>query len=382
MTQPASNTTVYLLERDDQLLLQLIVPPLILPSMRKLYFLITLLSFVAVEASAGNPDRQGEAGAYELLLNPFARSAGLGSMNTSYVGGVEAMRINVAGIGRTQGLEIAASNMQYLSGTDISMTGAGFAGKLRNGQAISVEFASLSFGEIPVTTVTNPEGTVSRFSPTFFHIAIGYAKTFEEKISVGVGLRFISEAIYNASAFGFAFDAGVQYVSGEEDEFKLGVSLRNIGLGMSYSGDGIVQQLEARSGNYNISVKNRVADFELPFQLNIGASYDLNIDDDNMIVLLGNFTSNAFSRDNIGLGAEYGFRKIFMVRGGYNAEVGKISGDIGESVQLGLTAGASVAVPLGTKKSTELKRYLYVDYGYRATRVYNGNHNLGLRLNL
>ena len=42
---------------------------------------------------AGNPDRQGEAGGYELLLNPWARNAGLHAMSTSFAYGVEAMQI-------------------------------------------------------------------------------------------------------------------------------------------------------------------------------------------------------------------------------------------------------------------------------------------------
>ena len=348
--------------------------------MRKLYLCCALLagSFVA---QAGNPDRQGEAGAYELLLSPFARTAGLGSMNTSFVSGVEAMRVNVAGIGRVRGLELAGSHMQYFSGSGMSMTGAGFSAPLPKGQAISVELSAFSFGDdIAITTVNAPEGTGSTFNPTFFNIAFGYAKTFEDKISVGVGLRFISEAIYNASAFGFAFDAGVQYVSGEQNEFKLGIALRNVGLGMRYSGDGVTQQFQAPGNTYNITGLNRVADFELPFQLNIGASYDIHADEDNMITVLGNFTSNAFSRDNLGVGAEYGFRKIFMVRGGYNAEVGEVTDEIGESIALGITAGASVAVPLHKRDTPGRHRYITVDYGYRATRIFDGNHHLGLRM--
>ncbi len=347
--------------------------------MRKLYSLACFLLSGAV-AFAGNPDRQGEAGAYELLLNPFARSAGLGTTNTSYVSGVEAMRLNVAGIGRVNGVEVSASNMQYLSGTDINMASAGFAAGLKNGGAISLEIAALSFGEIPVTTIGNPEGTGSRFNPSFFHIGLGYAKTFEDKISVGVGLRFISESIFNATAFGFSVDAGVQYVSGEEDEFKLGIALRNVGLGMRFTGDGIAQQLSVADGDYNQTVLNRVADFDLPFQLNIGASYDLNVDEDNKVTIMGNFTSNAFSRDNLGVGAEYSFRKIFMLRAGYNPEVGATNENILESVQLPITAGATIAAPLGKANDVGKRRYLYLDYAYRATRVYDGNHHLGLRL--
>lgn len=43
---------------------------------KNIFFILTLaFSFIAVDSvQAGNPDRQGEAGAYELLLNPWARS--------------------------------------------------------------------------------------------------------------------------------------------------------------------------------------------------------------------------------------------------------------------------------------------------------------------
>ncbi len=352
--------------------------------MRNLYTLILLFAGFAT-AYAGNPDRQGEAGAYELLLNPFARSAGLGSMTTANVAGAEAMRINVAGLGRANATEITLANMQYLVGTDINMNALGIAAPLGNGQTIGVTIAALAFGEIRQTTTNNPEGTGSTFSPTFFHIGIGYAKTFEERISVGFGLRFISESIFNASATGFAFDAGVQYVSGENDDFKLGISLRNIGLGMKFSGDGISEQfLEPTDERYRITGNQRVADFDLPFQLNIGVSYDVALDAErqNMITLVGNYTSNAFSRDNLGAGVEYGFRNLFMVRGGYNAELGVFPGDTEQPLVLPFSVGASGVIPFGKSKAEQSQRALIVDYAYRHTAIYSGNHNISLRLNL
>ena len=339
----------------------------------------------APRALAGNPDRQGEAGAYELLLNPFARSAGLSSMTTANIGGVEAMRVNVAGIGRARGFELALSNMQYLSGTGIDMNALGFAAPLGNGQSIGVTVAALSFGDIQQTTVNEPGGTSTFFSPTFFHIGIGYAKTFEERISVGVGLRFISEAIFNASATGFALDAGVQYVSGPADEFKLGISLRNVGLGMRFSGDGIAEQFpEPVGGDYRLTGEQRVADFELPFQLNIGASYDVNFDERNRLTVVGNYTSNAFSLDNVGGGLEYSFADLFMVRGGYSAALGADSDiSIGAPLLQGPSAGISGAIPLGSAVNAQgRRRSIIVDYAYRPTRIYNGNHNFTLRLQL
>ena len=349
--------------------------------MRHYYLTLLLVVSACAAARAGNPDRQGEAGAYELLLNPFARSAGLSSMSTSYVAGAEAMRINVAGLGRVDGLEVTASNMQYLVGTDINMNAVGFAADLGNGQALGVTLAALSFGEIDLTTTLSPADNGSTFSPTFFHIGLGYSKTFDEKISVGIGLRFINEAIFNASATGFAVDAGVQYASGEENEFKLGISLRNVGLGMRFSGDGITEQFREPGGDYNLSANQRVADFELPFQLNIGTSYDLRVDDDNLIVLLGNFTSNAFSRDRIGGGLEYSFRKVATVRGGYSYELDD-EANLPGSLETGVAAGISLALPLSKPNDLGRRRYVSLDYAYRPTRRFEGIHNLGLRLQI
>ena len=49
-------------------------------------------------ATAGNKDRTGQAGASELLINPWAQSNGLFAINTSCVSGMEAMKCNVGGL--------------------------------------------------------------------------------------------------------------------------------------------------------------------------------------------------------------------------------------------------------------------------------------------
>ena len=57
-----------------------------------------LISFASLESGfAGNPDRKGQAGASELLINPWARSSGFGNANASSVKGLEASYLNIAG---------------------------------------------------------------------------------------------------------------------------------------------------------------------------------------------------------------------------------------------------------------------------------------------
>ena len=61
-------------------------------------FLIILIAGISTDSFAGNKDRSGQAGASELLINPWARSSGWGGVNTANVRGLESMFGNVAGI--------------------------------------------------------------------------------------------------------------------------------------------------------------------------------------------------------------------------------------------------------------------------------------------
>lgn len=341
-----------------------------------IYIIFTVvLSMVVIETAwAGNPDRQGEAGAYELLMNPWARSAGLHTMNTSFISGVEAMRLNVAGLSRSEGTEVVVSHARYLEGTDIKMNAFGLAQKVGKNGTLGVSLMSLDFGDIPVTTENSPEGTGGTFSPNFFNLGVGYSHIFENKISVGILFRAISEGTADLNAFGFAIDAGVQYVTGPQDNFKLGLSLRNIGSPMSFGGQGLSQQLSVAADNqdYQLTFDTRSSSFELPSALNIGLSYDFILAEKHRITVLGNFTSNSFSRDQIGGGVEYAFNDMFMLRGGYKYDLDQNLDE--QNVYTGIAGGLSVQVPVSKSSNTSFG----IDYGYRTSNPWGGTHNIAI----
>jgi hypothetical protein len=344
--------------------------------MKRILSSILIIAAAVTVSMAGNPDRQGEAGAAELLLNPWAKSAGLHTMTTSTITGVEAMRLNVAGIGRITGQEVMVANTRLYEGSTLQLNALGYAQKFKNNGAFAVSLVSVDFGDIPVTTVNQPEGTGATFSPSFFHLGLGYSYTYANKISVGLLFRTISESTADVSAFGFALDAGVQYVSGEQDNFRLGISLRNVGSPMSFGGQGLTFQTDNPDGRtqYLLSVDQRSEDFELPSVLNIGLSYDFYFTDKMMLRAVSNFTSNAFSRDQIGAGLEFAFNELFMLRGGYKTEMGSAEDGL-ENVYTGLSAGATIELPFDKAG----KNKLGVDYAYRATNPFRGTHNFSLR---
>lgn len=343
-----------------------------------IYILFTVVLSLTMchSAFAGNPDRQGEAGAYELLMNPWARSAGLHTMGTSFVSGVEAMRLNVAGLSRVKGTEVVVSHARYLEGTDIKMNAFGLAQKVGKNGTFGLSLMAMDFGDIPVTTENSPEGTGGTFSPNFFNLGLGYGHIFENKISVGILFRAISESTADLKAFGFALDAGVQYVSGPQDNFKLGLSLRNVGSPMSFGGQGLSQQLSVPNSTYQLSYEQRPSAFELPSVLNIGVSYDFILGDKNRLTAISNFTSNSFSRDQLGAGIEYAFNEKFMLRGGYKYELGQSEAPEEKNVYTGLAGGLSIQVPVSKKSTTTFG----IDYAFRASNPWGGTHNLAVRL--
>ncbi len=360
------------------------------------------LTFCALSVAtyAGNPDRKGEAGAVELNINGYARTAGLWALNCASVKGLEAERLNPAGLAYVRRTEIIGSYTSLLTGGGVTVVQGGFAQRIKN-NAFAVTINSLSFGKIDRTTTNSPQGGLGTFSPTFLNIGLSYAKNFalgstkltgDNVITGGVTVRLITEGIQNISATGFSFDAGLQYTTGKKQNFHFGVSLRNIGTPLKYRGDGLGVDGPTESG-YSIEVDRKSAKFELPIQLNIGLSYDFYFGREIELapeVFTQNFrltpmvqySANAYGNDNYGLGAEFSFKEIFMLRAAYRMENGIFKQSTRTSAYNGLAAGMSVNVPL---KKDGTGGAIGIDYGYRMTSLntnFKGTHTVGVRFNL
>jgi len=356
--------------------------------MRKIFYgcLVVLLS--VTHLFSGNNDSAGQAGAPELLINPWARSSGWHGLNTASVRGLEAINLNPAGIAFTQKTEILFAHTRYLVGTDVTINAFGFSQVVgKNGGVIGFDVVAMGFGDIPVTTVDIPEGGIGNYSPQFLNIALAYAKKFSNSIYGGVVFRGISEGLTDVKAQGLSIDAGVQYMTGDKrdpERIKFGIALRNIGTPMHYSGDALSFKNQAPDNNYDLTVESRSLEFELPSLLNIGGSYDFRFGKQmenkqklHRITIAANFTSNSFSQDKIGGGLEYSLKEQFMIRGGYNYEKDLMSTTNRVNAITGLAGGVTVLFPL--KKNGPA---VGLDYSYRTSNPFSGTHTIGARINL
>ncbi len=358
----------------------------------KLSIILAIACGYAVNAVGGNKDRAGEAGAPQLLINPWTESVGFGGANTASATGLEAMGLNIAGMAYTRKTELMINHKRYFVGSGVDINTFGFAQKVGETGVIGLSVMSMNFGEIDITQVDLPEGGIGTFAPKLTNFDVGFAKTFSNSISGGVGVRVISEGIANASSRGFAFDAGIRYVTGDNDQVKFGIALKNVGPTMKAAGDGLsfTAQGDNADGNTYLATKDhRAASYQLPSLLNIGASYDFYISPsidttskeitaDHKIVLAGNFTSNSFTKDQYRIGVEYGFRNMFKIRGGYVLEDGTWFDSLKRtSANTGLAFGASFVAPLGKKGTT-----FGFHYAYEMTESFSGTHSIGIKLDL
>ncbi len=354
--------------------------------MRKLKLgVIAVLLLSASTSFAGNEDRAGEAGASELLINPWGRSSGWGGANTASATGVEAMNLNIAGLAYTQGTELVFTNTSWLGGSDISINSFGLAKKMgESGGVLGLSVMSMSFGELDITTVENPDGGLGTFKPNYLNIGAAYSKNFSNTISGGVVVKLISESISNVNANGVAIDAGVNYVTGDNDRLKFGIALRNVGPTVKYSGNGLSTRFDVPNEDKELTVNQRSNDFELPSLVNIGLSYDFYLGGDSAstevatehrLTAAGTFTSNSFTSDQVRIGLEYSFREMFMLRGGYVYENDVNDEELTRTTTAGPTFGATIEVPVG-KAGTKFG----IDYSYRVTRTFDGTNAIGVKL--
>ncbi len=329
---------------------------------------------------AGNKDRQGQAGAGHLLINPWARSTGLNGLNTANIEGVESMRLNVAGLSSIGKTEAIFSQNIYFQGAGISISTFGIGQKVGAAGALGLSIMSMNMGDIEVTTNDNPDGGLGTFSPSYTNIGISYSKLFSNSISGGFTFRIVSESITDASALGVALDGGFQYVTGPKENIHFGLSIRNVGTPMTYRGAGLTFRGEPDldpDKSYQQTLVQPTNSFELPSLLNIGLAYDMIKDSSNhRFTLVANFTSNAFGRDHLGLGGEFALKEKFMFRVGYKYEEGIFNKSERTTIMTGLAGGITFQLPIGESN------LLALDYSYRTTFPYNGIHNIGLRFNI
>ena len=355
--------------------------------LRIITIMFATLSVGLSSAYAGNEDRAGSAGAGELLVNPWARSAGWAGAGMSWVKGIEAQFSNVAGLAYLGKTEIMFANTNWLGSAGIGMNALGFGQRLGETGVIGLGVVAQNYGDIPITTTEIPEGGIGTFKPQAMNFNISFAKEFTNSIAGGLNVKVISHSITNLKAQGVAFDAGIRYTTGTKEQVKFGIALKNVGPPMRFSGDGLSIETQYVFSGQQSATNQKVSKLELPSLVNMGASYDFHLTSDSastdgshVLTLAGTFTSNSFTRDQWRAGLQYAMRTKkanFFLRGGLVYENSIFEADLSATALTGPTAGLSVEIPTGASGGS-----IGIDYAFRASNPFGAIHTVGLRVDV
>lgn len=331
-------------------------------------------------AMAGNEDRAGSAGAGELLVNPWARSSSWATAGISSIKGIEAQFSNVAGLAYLGKTEIMFTSTNWLGGADIRMNAVALGQRIGETSVIGIGVVTQNYGDLPITTTDIPEGGIGTFRPQTANFNISYAKEFTNSISGGVNIKVISHSISNLRAQGIAFDAGIRYTTGEQEQTKFAISLKNVGAPMRFSGDGLATETTNSATGQPSNTDQRVSAFELPSLVHIGASYDFNFTEVHKLTVAGTYTSNSFTKDQWRGGAEYAMtakKATFYLRAGLVFERDVFNAALRTTALTGPSAGLSAEIPFGKNRSS-----IGIDYGFRAADPFGAIHSIGARINI
>lgn len=275
-------------------------------------FIILILSTTVF---AGDAARKGTAGAEQLLIPVGARSIATGGAFGSHFAGVESIYYNPAGLDRMKGTEVMFNFMNYIADINISYFAIGT--QLDIG-SIGFTFKGIDFGDIPVTTNANPDGTGQFYSPSYFVLGLTYSKMITDRVSAGANFQFINEGIMSTGASGWAIDFGIQYRF--TPNFSLGVVIKNIGGNMRYTGEDLKDRTyvpDAALGGGKAIYEVDTEPFQIPSYFELSLGYTLELNEDNDLSFGGVFRNNNNYEDQASGGIEYNFMKSFYLRGGY-----------------------------------------------------------------
>jgi hypothetical protein len=233
----------------------------------------------------------------------------MGGAYDAAVDNVESVFWNPAGLVGVENNSVVVSDTEWIADTRL-ISGA-FARNMGFG-VLGVSTIYMMYGDIPETTVDQPNGTGNTFTASDMAVGVSFGRRLTDRFSVGGTAKFIRQAIADDSAMGVAFDVGTQYDTGFRT-LKMAIALQNLGPEMKFGGT----YLEKQRDPSNPAIEEEFAEYSLPVLVRLGVTYTF-FDSLNVNVTGGHPNDGS---ERLFAGAEYWIKDMIALRGG--ADMGR-----------------------------------------------------------
>lgn len=267
-----------------------------------------------------------------LKIGVGARQAGLGEAGIASVRDVNSVFWNPANITAITSLEASFSYTRWIA--DMNYVGGAFGFRLGHVGTFALSAASLDYGSIPEAVVggsSNDARTGGSVDGADLLLGLSYARSFNDRLSIGVTVKYMRETLWNFSAGTWAFDVGTNYDIGARG-LRLAMSAQNFG--------GSVKWLEDSS---------QIEGFDIPFVFRVGLSgLLLGADGDSFVAIpeshqvrvsMEAINSNDYS-ERLHVGVEYLFHDLLALRSGYRFNYAEGNLALGFGLHTGVGSGS------------------------------------------
>jgi len=319
----------------------------------KILKLISLVIGVMLLASGVSWAAGGSTGANFLLLGGGARPLGMGEAYTALADDASSMFYNPAGLSNVNFNEIMTMYNNWFSGITQQMAGGAFP---TNFGVVAVGYSGLNSGDIQGYDANG--AATSAFTTSSSSINLSLGRRISSNLSLGAGVRSISERLESNRASTIAFDAGLKYRF--NTQLTVGLSVLNLGSGLKF----ITEQTP------------------LPTSYRVGAAFATTMFDEDLNLDLDIVNYTEASKVNLGI--EYIIRDFLSLRLGNSGGIFRAGLGLTANLfafdyaylghqDLGSTHQLSISVLFGApeKRKKDILDYLAQGKAYMQDRKYS-----------
>lgn len=268
--------------------------------------------------------RAGISTAQFLKIGVGGRASAMGDAFVAVANDVSALYWNPAGLSQFSENQIIFSHNEWV--VDVNHDFIGGVYHLDDANTFGVAITSLSMDEMKVTTEYAPFGTGEYFGFSDFAMALSYSRKMTEQFSFGGTVRYIEETLDVLKMRGLMIDLGTYYWTGLGTT-RFAVAVTNFGNDLAPDGEVVL------IGNRR---KSEWQSFSPPTMFRIGFAFEPYENEEHRVTTSIQLNHPNDNSENISLGVEYVWNKMFFARGGYKFNV----------EEQNYTFGAGINVPV------------------------------------
>jgi len=268
--------------------------------------------------------RAGISTAQFLKIGVGSRASAMGDAFIAVANDASALFWNPAGIVQSNRNEILFSHNKWL--VDINHEFLGATYHFSKNDAVGISFSALHMEDMPVTTEVNPFGNGEYFGFGDIALSLTYSRKMTDQFSFGATVRYFEETLDKLKMRGVLVDLGTFYWTGLGTT-RFAVTISNFGNEMAPDGKVILF-----GGRENDNWQS----FSPPTMFRIGFAFEPYQTETNRITASIQLNHPNDNSENVSAGAEYSWKEIFYLRGGYKFNVDEQNYTFGAGVNVDL----------------------------------------------